>query len=310
MVFSTIPLQVDILHPLVSLDWTECTRLPVGMYRAQCVLLQNTIYLGGGATLSLESVSSLFISSTDLNSWSQVTTPTCYYGLATYHSQVVLVGGREPNTRISTNKLWTLKGGTNWQPSLPPMPTSRYHSSALNTGSPECLVVSGGRVYEEAYMNVVEVLKDNEWSSVQPLPKACSHLKSTIHKGRLYLMGGDGQGHSVFHCKLESLLNEDYTQEMSHSSGLWSELQIHLRRSSPSSFANQLIFTGGELSGNSSEICAYSPHTLSWLYVGNSPIELCGTATIVLPTGELVVLGGYVVNWSRRVFKASLKGDY
>ena len=280
---------------------------------AQCVLLQNTIYLGGGYTSSLESDASLFISSTDLNSWSQVTTPTRYYGLTTYHSQVVLVGGEEPDTDMITNKLWTLKGGTNWQPSLSPMPTSRYYSSALNTGNPECLVVSGGADSGRERVNVVEILKDNEWSSVQPLPKACYCLKSTLHKGRLYLMGGLGQGLSVFHCKLESLLNEDYTQEISHSSGLWSELQIHLERSSPSSFANQLISTGGCLGyARSSEICAYSPHTLSWLHVGNLPIELDTTATIVLPTGELVVLGGFSASgdWSNRVFKASLKGDY
>ena len=278
------------------------------------MLLQDKMCVGGGNTLSPENNSSLFISSTDLNSWSQVTTPTRYYGLTTYHSQVVLVGGMELDTRMATNKLWTLKGETNWQPSLPPMPTSRYLSSALNTGSPECLVVSGGLDSGGTPVNVVEILKDNEWSSVQPLPKACSHLKSTLHKGRLYLMGGLRQGPSVFHCKLESLLNEDYTQEMSHSSGLWSELQIHFKRSSPSSFANQLISTGGDLiSGTcSSEICAYSPHTLSWLHVGNLPIELVSTATIVLPTGELVVLGGVSPSgdWSNRVFKASLKGDY
>ena len=279
---------------------------------AQCVLLQDKIYLGGGETLSLENNASLFISSTDLNSWSQVATPTRYYGLTTYHSQVVLVGGREPDTIMATNKLWTLKGGTNWQPSLPPMPTSRYFSSALNTGSPECLVVSGGTASGGDEVNVVEILKDNEWSSVQPLPKACSHLKSTLHKGRLYLMSGHEQGPSVFHCKLESLLNEDYTQEMSHSSGLWSELQTHLELSSPSSFANQLISTGGLLSyAHSSEICAYSPHTLSWLHVGDVPIKLYNTATIVLPTGELVMLGGYGESeMSNMVFKASLKGDY
>ena len=282
------------------------------MYGAQCVLLQDKIYIGG-YTLSWEGDASLFISSTDLNSWSQVTTPTHYYGLTTYHSQVVLVGGIELNTRMATNKLWTLKGEMNWQPSLPPMPTSRGSSSALNTGSPECLVVSGGRVSGGDGVNVVEILKDNEWSSVQPLPKACSSLKSTLHKGRLYLMGGLKQGYSVFHCKLESLLNEDYTQEMSHSSGLWSELQIHFKLSSPSSFANQLISTGGDLiSGTcSSEICAYSPHTLSWLHVGDLPMKLNTTATIVLPTGELVVLGGLSASGrSNRVFKASLKGDY
>ena len=274
------------------------------IYDAQCVLLQDKIYIGGGNTPQR----SLFISSTDLNLWSLVTTPTHYYGLTTYHSQVVLVGGNERDTGMATNKLWTLKGGRNWQPSLPPMPTSRCLSSALNIGSPECLVVSGGQASGGDNVNVVEILKDNKWSSVRPLPKACSRLKSILHKGRLYLMGGFGQGRLVFHCKLESL------QEMSQSSSLWSKLQIHLENSTPSSFANQLISAGGELSGAlTSEICAYSPnssHTLSWLHVGDLPIELNVTTTIVLPTGELVVLGGWSVSGkSDRVFKASLKGN-
>ena len=305
----TIPVQVDILHPLASFDWAECTPLPVHMRNPNCVLLQDKIYVGGGITRYGESNFSLFISSTDLNLWSQVTTPTRYYGLSTYLSQVVLVGGKERDTDMVTNKLWTLKGGMNWQPSLPPMPTSRYLSSALNTGSPECLVVSGGVVRSNA-LNIVEILKDNEWSSVQPLPKTCHCLKSILNKRRLYLMGGYEQGYSVFHCKLESLLNENYTREISHSIGLWSELKIHLEHSSPLSFANQLISTGGYRGAFSSEICAYSPHTLSWLHVGNLPIELSMTATIVLPTGELVVLGGFSSSNSNRVFKASLKGNY
>ncbi len=85
----------------------------------------------------------LFKSSADLNTWTHVPTPTEYFGLTTYHSQPVLVGGKIG--RDPTNKLWTSpNGGLDWVESLPPMPTSRWSPSVVNTGTPECLIVAGG----------------------------------------------------------------------------------------------------------------------------------------------------------------------
>ena len=46
MLISNI--QVDILHPLASVEWQECREVPVCIGRAQAVWLKDKVCLGGG----------------------------------------------------------------------------------------------------------------------------------------------------------------------------------------------------------------------------------------------------------------------
>ena len=41
------------------------------------------------------------------------------YGISTYRSQLVLVGGLDQTTEQPTNKLWVSDDGNKWEPSLP-----------------------------------------------------------------------------------------------------------------------------------------------------------------------------------------------
>ncbi len=148
----------------------------------------------------------LFISSLDnLSSWTTVETPTYYSALTTYHSQLVQIGGMEASSKEVTNKLWISGHDAimNWKSSLlPPMPTRRYCSSAVTTGTPESIIVAGGWGEDGAVLDTVEALVQEQWSTCQPLPGPCSAINSTIHNGKLYLMGGVPQGYAVFYCGL------------------------------------------------------------------------------------------------------------
>ena len=84
-------------------------------------------------------------------------------GLYPYHLPL-------PASGNITNKLWTSDTGIIWHPSLPPMPTRRYHSVAVNIGSdPECLVVAGG-TNGSMNLDTVEVLVGEQWSTLERLP--------------------------------------------------------------------------------------------------------------------------------------------
>lgn len=193
-------MQVDIVHPLSELHWEECSTLPRGVYDADCVVVNDKVYIGGRC----DSEETIFKSSMDLNSWEVLTTPAHHYALTTYRSQVVLVGGKESSADLVTSKLWTSHAGLNWLPSLPPMPTARYWSSAANTGTPECLVIAGGVGVDGNDLDTVEVLVGEQWSVVQPLPGKYQCLKSVIHDGKLYFMGGGAWG-DVYCCEVNSL---------------------------------------------------------------------------------------------------------
>ena len=235
----SIPPQVDILHPLVAVDWVEGAETPFpGSPYPQCVLLHDKLYASAVATpkeASWFSTASynyphghdtcyrLHAYTPNLDCWEQIHMPIVhhnqpfikFWSLATYRGQLVLVGGLEilhyPNSRV-TNKLIVSEDGIEWDSAvLPPMPTRRFSALSVNTGSPEYLVVMGGyegtgSSYQEKPLRTVEVLVKEHWSSIQPLPQLCTSIRYCVHANKLFLMGGESMNYRVLYCKMESLI--------------------------------------------------------------------------------------------------------
>ena len=158
----------------------------------------------------------------------------------------------------------------------------------------------GGEGPDDKDTAVVEIMVEEVWSSLQPLPIQCSRIKSIIHHRNLYLMGGSPykQRDYVFYCKLDSLLDKEFylEKDISQSSGLWKYFSSVHTISCSSSFMGHLVSTGGmsvsPIADRSCKIRAFSPLSHSWVHVGDVPRPLVRAGTIVLPTGELVVVGG------------------
>ena len=112
-----------------SYSGKACTEMPVGVYSAQAVVLRNKVYIGGGVVYPGSS-SRLLVYDFTKNSWDMLNTPTQWYALATYRSQLVVVGGRDPDTGRTTNKLWVLNEQCRWIQFLPPMTVERYRAAA------------------------------------------------------------------------------------------------------------------------------------------------------------------------------------
>ena len=247
----------------------------------------------------------LFVFSTNLDLLSELTTPITEFALTAYNFQPVLVGGMLSSTNKLSNRLWIRdKRKGIWNPSLlPPMPTARRGSSAINTGSTECIVVAGGRG-ETGPVDVVEVLIQEQWWTLQPLPDPCWNMTSTLHNGKWYLNSLKGY---MFCCNLESLLT-DYGK----SSDVWSKTDNDVMGYGIASLGQQLITIGGSSLAFTSSIQALSPLTQSWVHIGDMPKELFYSSIIVLPTRELVVIGGMFRNGdnsSQSVLKASLTSE-
>ncbi len=240
----------------------------------------------------------LFISSlVDLSSWTTVETPTRSSAFTTYHSQLVLIGGNEVSSKEVTNKLWISEQDAimNWKSSLlPPMPTRRYGSSAVTTGTPESIIVAGGRGEDGADLDTVEALVQEQWSTCQSLPKPCFGMNSTIHNGKLYLTGG----YAVFYCDLVSLLSSSQCEQPLASS-LWNRFVACEEDSIPVSMGQHLIAM------DENTINAFSPPTKSWIHVEDLPVGVTCGAAIVLPNGVLFMIG---YNEERKIisFKVSL----
>ena len=284
------------------------------MSHLQCVLLHDVLYVGGGYNTKL------FMSKivTKPLVWDVCRTPTESYALTTYHSQLVLVGGREPSTLEPSNMLWTLSSdaGMNWQPSIQEMPTKRWLASAMNIGTPEYLVVAGGVASGKGdKLDTVEVFTGKVWCTVEPLPKPCCYAKGTLHEGKYFLCGGDGQDKHMYSCDIELLLKScEESGANVRPFSLWRQLHAPFFYSTLASFGQHLVSIGGRTYTNYSyDIYALSLHSQLWVRVGKQPIALYSAPSIILPTGELIVVGqntGRLTHSARvRVFKATIRGE-
>ena len=160
-------MQVDILHPLASLKWSECRRQPVGMCDAQAVWLGDRLYVGGGETSrSRRDRARLYIYNPTRDNWGAIDTPVYLFALIIYHSHLVLVGGMEyVDRRIGgpvSNKLLTLSQHNQWRETLPPMTTRRHSASAVEYSNN--ILVAGGIDDELNVINIVEVYSGHHWA--------------------------------------------------------------------------------------------------------------------------------------------------
>ena len=303
--------QVDILHPYAELKWRECRSLPVGMIDAQAVWLGDKLYVGGETTIrSIREYARLYIYTPTTDTWSHINTPVYWFALITYHSQLVLVGGKEfvgdRGVGPVTNKLWTLTEHDQWRETLPPMTTKREHTSAVEFA--DNILVAGGGDDNWRNIDIVEVYNGHHWAEGQCLPKPCYNMKSTVLNGHWYLMGGKGQGKEVYYASLDSLVASCRPSEKPLPF-VWKRLPDVLHKLSCTAvFGNRLVAIGGRYQLPSSSIHAYSPHTQSWVHIGDMPVGLDSTCTAVLPTGDLLVIGGWSgPSLESCLHKASLK---
>jgi hypothetical protein len=273
------------------------------------VLLNDKIYVGVGCT-SKGTENRIFVSTTQLDRWQSYSTPSSYYALTVFDSQLTLVGGIF-TLKIFTNKIWMSSTGTEWLERLPPMPTERCFSSAVSTKNSTSLIVAGGSGYVDSYKQVsrdignlktVEVYKEEQWFTVEDLPRPCCNMKLAVHKDILYLMGGSEQGLCVYSLRLDFLL-------LRTPRSMWNtSLSVPLAATCPVIFGDHLVTVGG-LEPPSSAIHSYFNRMQTWEVIGDLPIEVIDAAALELPSGEIVVIGGLShTTRSDKVYKSSVTG--
>ena len=305
MMVCLIPQTPGILHPLSSLEWEKRPSLAVKMIDAQAVFLDGTLHVGGGYTTGSIRDDALLYSCKPGGdgSWTTTDTPTYYYALTTYDSCLLLVGGKEYPSNQITNKVYTMID-SEFQEVLPPLKEKRRSPSAVSSGS--VLVVAGGLDGSVTRsLSSVEVYNNGQWTYRQSLPSRCYHMKSVLYGDKWILIGGEGQGTKVYCVSLQSLVSG--TEQSP-----WETLpDAPFDYSAAALFGSRILSIGGVNYTNvTSSMHAYSPDTQSWIHEGGLNQPLYKACAIVLPTGELMVIGGYdMISYSKRVYRAFIKGQ-
>ena len=271
---------------------------------ANAVWLKDKVYVGGGMTSeSVRDQARLYIYTPATDEWTTLDTPVIWFALATYHSQLVLVGGKEyvgENVFGGdfTNKLWTLSEDGQWQDTLHPMPIPCIFASAVSHGD-HLLVISGDDP------NEVYVYNGHHWASAQHPPQLLYPMKSTVFNGELYLMG---RGGIVYSASLDSLLASCQPSETSQPSSLWKRLtDVPGEWCCPVVFGNRLVAVGGGLTDTSTTLSlyAYSPLTQSWVHMADSLIFciITPSCAVLLPSNELMIVSGLTACQTRLTCK-------
>ena len=313
------------MSPLANLEWSEDScDWHGGTAPSQVVILRDKVYVGvtsqqirrSGCTVrSARSIGELH-STTDFSSWTSLAVPAGIkkFGLGTYQSQLVLVGGVNQTNEV-VGDVWVSEDGTKWQQSesLPPLPTRCQQPAVINTGSPEYLLVAGGYRHSIPFgmLDTVYVLGEWQWFFVQRLPVPCGAINFTIYNGNLYLSGREM---STCYCKVDSLIAAcDLVTSGGTFELLWRTLKMESLTLYPVSFGRQLVavrmYRGMR---TNAEVHAYHPFTQSWVHVGSLPTTERPACAFVHTTGELVVLCHVIARplTGRRfkIMKATLKG--
>ena len=279
--------------------------MPVAMAWPQATWLNGQLHIGGGWTGDNES-DRVLISYTPQGKYTTRKTPTTWYGLTNYQSHIVTVGGQEPTSHggwRSTDKIWLLQQEDWTSDAIPPMPTRRYSPAAIAVGY--LLMVAGGQVNNGDDLDVVEVFdnKSKIWRTIETLPRPCSFMSSSLNDRHLVL-ANRFNGKDVYRCSVDSLSSDP-------SSLQWESLpDVPYQHSSIVRCQDVLLSLGGGPVYSYWSTTIYFLHGVAWQPIGELPIAVTGHCTTILPSGEVVPIGGYTDSgYSPRVFRLTIRGE-
>ena len=291
-----------------KLRWREGEKAPCEMSEYSDTIVHNgTVYCKYDVK---NKVYAYHISS---SSWSL--TPDCPcngFALAVVDGLLTTVGGFGRDLK-STNKLLSLTGkgsGRRWTEIFPPMPTKRFGTSALCTGT--TLIAAGGNSgSKEEALKTVEVLntETREWHTAADLPQPLSSSSTALCGDLVYLLGGfdkDKVGtNSMYSCSVTSLLSstgssslgERLISTLTRSSKVspWNRVaDLPIKVSTAVSLHGRLLAIGGKDSKDepTTAVHMYQPTTNSWEVISHMTMPRYHCLSAVLPDNQLLVVGG------------------
>ena len=280
--------------------------MPVGMSKAQAVVMGNKVYVGGGVTESVEDFNQVLQYDPSRDEWSRL--PPHYvvaFAMAQFEGNLITVGGRIRNGRF-TGKVYRFKEQPKkWEEFLKPMPTARYQLSVATTKS--AIVASGGSTGFRDGMSIpcvtVEVYSSetSQWHTADSLPVPCGVMTSVTIADIWYQLGGgdDKDIPSGLYAPLNTLIQKAVSptdQSASHIS-VWKTLpDTPLKSSAAASLSGNLLAVGGHSKTLASEaVHIFSPLTNFWVRVTTGDLsEPCYVCTAVqLSSNQVLVVGGF-----------------
>ena len=217
--------------------------------------------------------------------------------LAGNHMEGQVMAGRHSQMENSTRITVWEADSSDWIHPYPHMESGRSYAAAVGYDENK-LVVACGLARSLKTVGTVEVLKCTElaWKQAASVPLEGHHMSSGVIDRNWFITAhywNDGKPH-VFSCHLHQLT--------SSAASVWWELEAPpVKAATLQVYRNQLLLLGGLKSAVftrkdvfQDDIYTYNPLRDSWHKFGKLPKKMSGCSSTVLPSGELMVMGGFL----------------
>ena len=273
-------------------------------------MIRGIVYVGGGDTPhDGDRYLIQQYSPTDDRWYTLPPAPVKYFGMGELNEQLVIVGGRT-RQRDVTGKVHTLNSSTQkWVESIAPMPTARSRPAVLSL--PSCLTVVGGGDQRGTHLSDVEIFMPHtsQWHSASPAPSPLYNMITTVINNKCFIAS---YGSTIVYQLCVSL--HQTTTDTSNTPQViteWTNLcDLPHEWCGLGSINGCLLAVGGVVGWPNpiTTILGYSPITNTWKTVGELPEPRRDCTTVLLPTGELLVMGGWdrPLSHTNKVWRAAI----
>ncbi len=293
------------------------------MRGAHAVVINGIVYVGGGWCCKDCIVCRYHPIE---NEWAELPpSPVKYFGVGQVSGQLVLVGGRVASTgKVTGDVLVFVSDSQSWEKSVTAMPTARQGPSVVSHST--VLVVCGGMDDSSTTLPTVEMYSSeaSQWYQCPALPFSRDFMSSVTIGDTLFLVGGYSEREvvsatrSILSASLTALIDRALHRSSGSASAesLWTPVSLEdvpYYRSAAASIGGYLLALGGtdtpEWNEASDSIRTYLHSSSTWTQTGKLPLPCYRTTAVLLPTNELLIIGGYnkehVV--TQQVFKGTLQ---
>ena len=297
------------------MKWTKCSNLPIPMRFAKAIVINDTLYIGGGTCTTTNNDYSMFSYKLTDDQWIRLPLlPQCFGVPTNINNELSYIGGLDYSTKRSTNKVITLCNDY-WITPYPNMVVGRQLHAAV---SYQHYIIAAGGVDEDlSTLDTIELFNcnDHQWTLVSThLPLTMKFINATTCNQSFVIAGYDGADggtyNGTFIITMDSLVGtkqqQSLTSSTSEDDNKWSQLYKtpYFNTAIVPNTSPPVIIGGSKQGKTVNNIFLYDHSSDSWRTVSTLPIS-CAGATVATINDTIIVAGGFTDSSTRETTNAT-----
>ena len=286
------------------------------MRRAHATVINDTLYIGGGACTTVNDDYLMFSYKLIDGQWRMLPVlPQCYGVPTNINNDISYIGGYDRSTNTSTNKVITLLNNQ-WTIQYPNITTARRNHAVVSYQ--HYTIVAGGEGEDGSTLDTIEVFNCNnyQWTILSThLPQPMKIINATTCNQSFIIAGydgADGMSYSgTYIITMDSLVGTEQehslTSSTSEHDNKWSQLCYtpYWNTTIVPNTTPPVIIGGEDQQGKTfNNISLYDDSSNSWRTVSSLPIS-CARATVATINNIMIVAGGYTDASTRETVNAT-----